>query len=146
MRAGEQNPPSPVQWDTERGRSWCAGHESRALHEPPRNAGTADTLLGLWPTIYSHMEERGALLKVHFAVHCQVSNVAELGGNDLSFWMQQTDQRVVILLAFVGKRRANDAPVETLLKTLHTGLSHDLQSSMRGYPGREARSSWWSRT
>ena len=113
------------------------------------SGSTAETSVGtLWPAIYTALEERRALLRAYGAVHVPARPVAELGGGEHSFWLLYLDDRVLLVLAFVGKRPANDTAVSALLHALSSGLGQDklIEGSFRDCSQDEAPTdgSWWS--
>ena len=114
------------------------------LFVAPRNANADTMLRALWPTVAALLEKHAKTLRSPgMPVHSVVS-VDELNGAEHSFWLQHTDERVVVLLAFAGKKRTDDAGASTLLQTLDQGLRHDklIEGSLREeqQPGSTA---WW---
>ena len=142
-RAEESGGSPPVRHSAPHGTG--SGASWPALFLSPPSA--ANTLGALWPTIRQLMDERQALLKPQLAhpLHVQSRPVAELSGAEHSFWLLQTDARILVVVAFPGTRRVADGPVAALLQDLADGLCPHrlvegaLHSHLRG----AASAPWW---
>ena len=115
-----------------------------SLFVAPRNANADTMLRAVWPTVASLIDKSSKALKTPGTPVPVVCSVDELNSTEHSFWLQHTDERVLVLLAFAGKKRANDAGVRGLLEALDGGLRHDMliEGSLR--EAQQSRNPWWS--
>ena len=103
-----------------------------ALFLSPRSANARTLLRAVWPTVMGLREERQALLRGQLPVHASLP-VKELNEAEHTFWLLHTDERVLILVVFGGRKRQNDANVSSFLQALSGGLNPDklVESSLR---------------
>eukprot|EP00966_Prymnesium_polylepis_P161287 3727340-Prymnesium_polylepis.1 len=73
-------------------------------------------LAQLWPCIKRIISERQELLK-HGEVYVQPQVVTDVGG-ECTFWLYPCDPRVVLVIAFSGRKRASDRAVLEFLRAL----------------------------
>lgn len=110
----------------------------------PQTASSETLLSVLWPSVLTLMEKRPPPY-AHVAVHGSPTPVEQLDGAEYTLCLQHMDERVLVLLAFPGKKgmKPNDAPA-ALLRTLSDGLSCDklAEGSLRSKHAPTL--SWWS--
>ena len=72
------------------------------------------------------------MLRGQLPVHASLP-VKELNEAEHTFWLLHTDERVLILVVFGGRKRQNDANVSSFLQALSGGLNPDklVESSLR---------------
>ena len=105
---------------------------------PPSTAAQALQLL--WPALEKELEERKASMRANSGV-CYVPPRVVAGGEHC-FWLLQLDERVVLVVAFAGKRSATEAATNALLRTLIAGVGH--QKVVEGSLQRDSLSTgWW---
>lgn len=80
------------------------------------------------------LRERNLLLDHDVHVTKQVG---ALGGGEHTFWLCAVDAHVLLLLAFAGRKRANDRGVQSFLKQIGGMLrdQHILERSLRTSTG-----------
>ena len=71
----------------------------------------------LWPCIQRLMSERQASLHAQQDVHVHPQLVSEFGG-ECTFWLCPCDPRIVLVLAFAGRKRSNDRGVLEFLRSV----------------------------
>ena len=95
-----------------------------ALYAAPPNSNTL--INSLWPDIRRILDERAPLLQAQHAVYAPPPPArTELQAEHEqthTFWLLQLDARVVLVIAFAGRKEAGALGVSALLKSLSDGL------------------------